>query len=71
MTQIREKTGICKYVVIATVVATRDDVKNGFHCIVVLVVAIIIIIISVVDGVEVVVAVVVLIISIYIINIFK
>ena len=33
MTQIKEKTGICKYVVMATVVATRDVVKNGFHCI--------------------------------------
>ena len=36
MTQIKEKTGICKYAVMATVVATRDVVKNGFqnfHCI--------------------------------------
>ena len=33
MTQIKEKTGICKSVVIATVVAIRDVVKNGFHCI--------------------------------------
>ena len=33
MTQIEKKTGICKSVVIATVVAIRDDVKNGFHCI--------------------------------------
>ena len=32
MTQIKEKTGICKAVVIATVVAIRDVVKNGFHC---------------------------------------
>ena len=27
-----KKTGICKSVVIATVVAIRDVVKNGFHC---------------------------------------
>ena len=27
-----EKMGICKSVVIATVVAIRDVVKNGFHC---------------------------------------
>ena len=33
MTQRKEKTGICKSVVIATVVAIRDVVKNGFHCI--------------------------------------
>ena len=33
MTQIKEKTGICKSVVIATVVAIRGVVKNGFHCI--------------------------------------
>ena len=33
MTQIEEKMGICKSVVIATVVAIRDVVKNGFHCI--------------------------------------
>ena len=32
MTQRKEKTGICKYVVIATVVAIQDVVKNGFHC---------------------------------------
>ena len=32
MTQIQEKTGICKSVVIATVVAIRDVVKSGFHC---------------------------------------
>ena len=32
MTQIKEKTGIGKSVVIATVVAIRDVVKNGFHC---------------------------------------
>ena len=32
MTQRKEKTGICKSVVIATVVAIRDVVKNGFHC---------------------------------------
>ena len=32
MTQIKEKTGICKSVVIATVVAIRDVVKNEFHC---------------------------------------
>ena len=32
MTQRKGKTGICKYVVIATVVAIRDVVKNGFHC---------------------------------------
>ena len=35
MTQIREKTGICKSVlilVIATVVAIRDDVKSAFDC---------------------------------------
>ena len=32
MTQIKEKTGICKSVIIATVVAIRDVVKNGFHC---------------------------------------
>ena len=31
MTQRKEKTGICKSVVIATVVAIRDVVKNGFH----------------------------------------
>ena len=30
MTQIKEKTGICKSVVIATVI--RGVVKNGFHC---------------------------------------
>ena len=29
----KEKTEICKSVVIATVVAIRDVVKNGFHCI--------------------------------------
>ena len=34
MTQRKEKTGICKSVVIATVVAIRDVVKNGFHCII-------------------------------------
>ena len=33
MTQRKEKTGTCKSVVIATVVAIRDAVKNGFHCI--------------------------------------
>ena len=33
MTQIKEKTGICKSVVIATVVAIQDVLKNGFHCI--------------------------------------
>ena len=33
LTQRMEKTGICKSVVIATVVAIRDVVKNGFHCI--------------------------------------
>ena len=33
MTQIKEKTRICKSVVIATVVAIRGVVKNGFHCI--------------------------------------
>ena len=33
MAQRKEKTGICKSVVIATVVAIRDVVKNGFHCI--------------------------------------
>ena len=33
MTQRKEKTGICKSVVIATVAAIRDVVKNGFHCI--------------------------------------
>ena len=33
MTQRMEKTGFCKSVVIATVVAIRDVVKNGFHCI--------------------------------------
>ena len=27
-----KKNGICKSVVIATVVAIRDVVKNGFHC---------------------------------------
>ena len=32
MTQIKEKPGICKSVVIATVFAVRDVVKNGFHC---------------------------------------
>ena len=32
MTQRKEKTGICKSVVIATVVAIRDVVKNGLHC---------------------------------------
>ena len=35
MTQIREKTGICESVlilVIATVVAIRDDVKSAFDC---------------------------------------
>ena len=32
MTEIKEKTWICKPVVIATVVAIRDVVKNGFHC---------------------------------------
>ena len=32
MTQRKEKTGICKSVVIAIVVAIRDVVKNGFHC---------------------------------------
>ena len=32
MTQVKEKTGICKSVVIATVVAVRDVVKSGFHC---------------------------------------
>ena len=31
MTQIKEKTRICKAVVIATVVAIRDVIKNGFH----------------------------------------
>ena len=31
-TQRKEKTGICKSVVIATIVAIRDVVKNGFHC---------------------------------------
>ena len=33
MTQIKKKVGFCKSVVIATVVAIRDVVKNGFHCI--------------------------------------
>ena len=33
MTQRQEKTVICKSVVMATVVAIRDVVKNGFHCI--------------------------------------
>ena len=33
MTQRKEKKGICKSFVIATVVAIRDVVKNGFHCI--------------------------------------
>ena len=33
MTQRKEKTGICKSVIIATVVAIRGVVKNGFHCI--------------------------------------
>ena len=33
MTQIKEKTGICKSVLIATVVTIRDVVKCGFHCI--------------------------------------
>ena len=33
MTQIKEKKGICKSVVVATVVAIRGFVKNGFHCI--------------------------------------
>ena len=33
MTETKEKTGICKSVVIATVVAIRDVVKSGFHCI--------------------------------------
>ena len=33
MTQIKEKTGICKSVVISPVVAIRGVVKNGFHCI--------------------------------------
>ena len=33
MTQIKEKKGIFKSVVIATVVAIRGVVKNGFHCI--------------------------------------
>ena len=32
MTQIEEKTGICKSFVIATVVAIRAVVKNGYHC---------------------------------------
>ena len=32
MTQIKKKTVICKSVIIATVVAIRDVVKNGFHC---------------------------------------
>ena len=32
MTQRKEKTGIFKSVVIATVVAIRVVVKNGFHC---------------------------------------
>ena len=32
MTQIKEKTGICKSVVIATLVAIPGVVKNGFHC---------------------------------------
>ena len=32
MTQRKEKTGIRKSVVIATVVAIRDVVKNGLHC---------------------------------------
>ena len=36
MTQIKEKTGIWKSVVIATVVSIQDVVKNGFHCIVML-----------------------------------
>ena len=31
MTQIKERTGICKSAVIATVVAIRDVVKNGFN----------------------------------------
>ena len=31
-TQRNEKKGICKSVLIATVVAIRDVVKNGFHC---------------------------------------
>ena len=30
MTQRKEKMGICKSVVIATVVAIREVVKNGF-----------------------------------------
>ena len=34
MTQIKEITGICKSAIIATVVAVRDVIKNGFHCIV-------------------------------------
>ena len=33
MTQRKEKTGICKSVVVAIVVAIRDVVKIGFHCI--------------------------------------
>ena len=32
MTQIKEKLGIRKSVVIATVVAIQAVVKNGFHC---------------------------------------
>ena len=35
MAQIKEKTGIPKSVVIATVVAIRAVLKNGFHCIIV------------------------------------
>ena len=31
MTQRKERTGICKSVDIATVVAIRDVVKNGLH----------------------------------------